>query len=180
MDTTKYQFERFEQKQHQERFEVPPFARLRPNGQLYLSRNAVALWPGVPLAVELLYDRAARVIGLRPANPNAPQVFRVSSSTTQHQFMINYRSFGRLHGITPEASTRYPVTEYDGILCIHLDPPKASRLTGVRSLAQELLDLWDQAERKLLHEPHDLEEHAKLVKRYRQAILQMTDKEPQR
>jgi hypothetical protein len=92
----------------------------------FLSLNGSAFVAlGSPDAVELLFDRDARTIGLEPTEATRPgcSFIRRASPSPNGPFLISAMAFMRYYGICPIRTLRWPADLVDGMLCIHLDEP---------------------------------------------------------
>ena len=90
---------------------------------------------GSPKAVELLYDRADRIIGVRPAaDPDAPHAYQPRGAVGKDYgpYLVSGTAFVHHYGIDVSVSRRYPVTIEDGVLCIDLKKD-GTVITGNRS-----------------------------------------------
>jgi len=89
---------------------------------------------GSPEAVELLYDRTERIIGVRPTDPKAPHAYapRAAVKKDNGPYLVSGTAFVHHYGIDVTATRRYPVTVADGILCIDLKEG-GTVITGNRS-----------------------------------------------
>lgn len=89
-----------------------------------LSINASAYQElGRPTAVELLFDREERIIGIRPslAATGGLQVWFPSGKTAPAQ--VSAGRFFKYFGIGIESTLRHPAVMDDGVLCVDLDEP---------------------------------------------------------
>lgn len=74
-----------------------------------------------PEAVELLFDRAAQVIGLRPVNrASVPHAYPVRQQNHSQSFVVAAVSFCQAHGILTDQARRYNAAMQDGILEVDL------------------------------------------------------------
>lgn len=90
---------------------------------LSLNRAAMALL-GDPKAVEFLFDPTDRIVGLRAADPDGANSYRLSrAGAGGRQWQAAARAFIRYYGLEAERSTRRPATLVDGILCVDLKDP---------------------------------------------------------
>lgn len=110
-----------------------PHVTIQRRGTMSLNKSAyVAL--GSPEAVELLYDPAERIVGLRPVDPRADHAYTVRASTTSGSgtFAISAMAFTRFYDIDTTQSRRWPAYLDDGVLCINLNHP-ATPVTSNRA-----------------------------------------------
>jgi hypothetical protein len=103
-----------------------PTLSIGRQGGFTLNRTAYETL-GRPVAVELLYDRSKRIIGIRPADPKGPNSYKVVATYKDLRFEISGKAFMTFYGIdlpTVTTALRWPVTMIDGVLCVNLnDPP---------------------------------------------------------
>lgn len=91
-------------------------------GCLLLNRAARAAM-GEPEAVELLYDQAERIVGLRPVPVETPHAFRVGISGDGAWGSIGALGFVRHYGIDRSVARRRLAYLDDGVLCVDLRQP---------------------------------------------------------
>lgn len=101
-----------------------PFVSLQKRGPLSLNRAAFALL-GEPSAVELLYDKAAQVIGLRAVSPKEPYAYPVRpqgrAGRDPSNWLIAGDKFANHYGIDTSVTRRFPAEmRSDDILAIDL------------------------------------------------------------
>lgn len=97
-----------------------PAATVLVGGNISLNRAAYEAL-GQPDAVELLYDRDARIIGLRPVPREVPHAFPLQSRGSVR--VVAGRAFAQHFRIDASVSTRRPAYVEDGVLCIDLRRP---------------------------------------------------------
>lgn len=98
-----------------------PHVTIHKRGTMSLNRTAfVAL--GSPDAVELLYDRQAQIVGLRPVPADAENVsqVRASSHSPSGPWVISAMAFTRFYDIDTRVSQRWSAYVENGILCVDL------------------------------------------------------------
>lgn len=103
-----------------------PLVTIQKRGAMSLNRSA---WCAIdsPKAVELLYDRTAHIIGLRPIEPDADNAYPVRPATTSAgPYVISAMAFSHFYEIDTVTTRRWPAYLEDGVLCIDL-----LRSTGV-------------------------------------------------
>ena len=101
-------------------------------GQLSLNEAAFAEL-GSPKAVELMFSRADRLIGIRPVDPNEPHAYspRTAAKNKGHgPYVISGAAFFTHFGIDVPQTTRYTVTMNDNTLVIDLKEPGIPLTTG--------------------------------------------------
>jgi hypothetical protein len=106
-----------------EMFRAPPkgpAVTITANGLLIFSWDAYELL-GKPEAVQLLYDKDQRIIGIRPAGREAENTHRVRLSG-RYTRVVSARAFCRHVGIEGE-SRRWPLTMKDGIGHVDIGQP---------------------------------------------------------
>jgi len=99
-----------------------PSVTIQRRGLISLNRSAYSLI-GDPEAVELLYDRSDRVIGLRPAELTSPNAYpvRAQGSEDTGPLLVAGQMFTKYYGIDTTQAIRYVDPKVvDGILCIDL------------------------------------------------------------
>lgn len=109
-----------------------PTVTIQKRGLISLNRSAYAMIDEAP-AVEFLWDRDARIIGLRPAaetNPNAYPL-RPQSKNAAAPLVIAGSAFTKFHKIDTTEARRYVPTVHQGVLCIDISKP-GQRVTSNR------------------------------------------------
>jgi hypothetical protein len=99
-----------------------PAVTLMQRGQMSLNEAAYTEL-GSPEAVELLFSRTNRKIGIRAADPAKPHAYIPRTPAKQKgrgPYIISGAAFFSHFGITVGQTTRYMVTVQDGILTIDL------------------------------------------------------------
>jgi hypothetical protein len=102
-----------------------PHVTVQKRGTLSLNRSAFEAL-GAPDAVKLLYDRDARIIGLRAvpaADPDASLVR--ASSRGRGPWVVSAMAFTKFYGIDTSTTVRRQAYLEDDVLCVDL------RLEGV-------------------------------------------------
>lgn len=103
-----------------------PSVTVTQRGQLSINDAAFAEL-GSPKAVELLYSRADRIIGLRPVDPTERHAYVPRARTAKYNghgpYVVSGSGFLSYFGIEVDQTTRYPATVKDGILRIDLNNP---------------------------------------------------------
>lgn len=110
-----------------------PFVTLQKKGPLSLNQAAYEAI-GKPAAVELLYDRSNRLIGLRPTEPTNPRAYPVRAQAARN-YLIAGQAFTKYYDIDTSVARRYEVEVRDGMLVIDLKTG-GSVATGVRGRAR--------------------------------------------
>ena len=99
-----------------------PHVTIQKRGALSMNRSAfVAL--GSPDAVELLYDRQARLIGLRPVCPTADHAYQVRRSTRAESgpWIISAMAFMHYYDIDIAKTRRWCAQLDHDVLCVDLN-----------------------------------------------------------
>ncbi|MGI8667346.1 MAG: hypothetical protein ACR2N4_15200 [Jatrophihabitans sp.] len=99
-----------------------PLLTIQKRGTISLNRSAfVAL--GEPDAVELLYDRDERVVGLRPVEAAMEHAYPVRSATAKGSgpYVISAIAFTKFYEINTDQSLRWQAHLVGDVLCIDLD-----------------------------------------------------------
>lgn len=112
-----------------------PSITIQRRGLFSLNRAAHQLM-GEPRQVELLFDRRARIIALRPAEVDSPHAYPVrtqSSKNNRGTLMIAGTAFTAFYGIDTTASRRWVPHFEDGMLQIDLSGP-STEIIGNRRL----------------------------------------------
>ncbi|MDQ2846846.1 MAG: hypothetical protein M3Y77_10960 [Actinomycetota bacterium] len=106
---------------------------IQKRGAISLNKTAfVAL--GEPNAVELLYDRTERIIGLRSAQPEAEHAYPVRSAAGGHSpFVVSAIAFTKFYNIDTDRTLRWHASFTDGVLCVELNSV-AIPVTSSRSI----------------------------------------------
>ncbi|HXW35996.1 MAG TPA: hypothetical protein VEJ87_15585 [Acidimicrobiales bacterium] len=89
---------------------------------------------GKPEAVELLYAKKERIIGVRATEPGQPHAYPVRAPDQKRDsgFLVGGRSFTNYYDIDTSVARRYPAYMEGGILCVDLNGPSAE-VTGPRA-----------------------------------------------
>jgi hypothetical protein len=93
-------------------------------GTISLNRSAYAEL-GSPVAVELLYDSGALMVGLRPIDVHEPNAYvvRHPAGVGRGPFVITAMAFTKFYGIDTSQSLRRDAFVEDGVLCVNLNDP---------------------------------------------------------
>lgn len=103
-------------------FASDPYITIQKRGVISLNRAAFGAL-GAPQAVELLYDRTARVVGLRAADPRADDAYQVRATAPGGPFVISAIAFTKHYGIDTSAAHRWLGFVDNGVLCVDLTTP---------------------------------------------------------
>jgi hypothetical protein len=98
-----------------------PQVTIQKRGAISLNRPAYLVL-GSPDAVELLYDRKDRVVGLRPIDPRADNAYRVrrASPSASGPWVISAMAFTKFYDIDTARSLRWPARLNGDVLCVDL------------------------------------------------------------
>ena len=105
-----------------------PTMTIQQKGTFGLNRAAVEAL-GKAERVELLFDRGARVIGLRPVDESVPHGYPVRRQNASHSYVVAATAFCQTYGIPTDRARRYTASTEDGILVVDLN----TEATEVRS-----------------------------------------------
>lgn len=117
-----------------------PTVTVQARGLISINRSAASLIE-TPEAVELLWDPARRVIGLRGSsisNPNAYPLRSQSATSDKGPLLVAGSAFTKFYGIDTSEARRYVPTLEDGVLCVNLSEP-GQRVVSNRRRASESL-----------------------------------------
>lgn len=101
-----------------------PSVTIQKRGMMSFNKAAhVAL--GSPKAVELLFDKTRKIIGIRPVDPEVDHAYPVRSQTNKDDgpYMVSGAAFTKYYGIATDEARRWNADLEDGILCIDLRHP---------------------------------------------------------
>jgi hypothetical protein len=103
-----------------------------------LSMNASAHHAlGAPEAVELLYDRDQKVVGIRPVEPEAAHAYPIRGVKGGSTYMVSGRAFLMYYGVPTDRPVRRDAVMVDGVLIIDLKDPGRDA-TSNRNRAKKL------------------------------------------
>ncbi len=114
------QFERFDKRKASA--SQSPFVTLQRRGPISLNQAAFEEL-GKPEAVELLYAREERVIGLKPTSLKQPYAFPVRPQGSRGRagnYTVAGQAFTKNYGIDTSVARRYAAEMQDGTLLIDL------------------------------------------------------------
>jgi len=115
-----------------------PSVTIQKRGLISINRSAHALM-GEPVAVELLYDREQRIVGLRPATEDVPHAYPLRPQSNKQEgsgpLMVAGTAFTQFYEIDTTVSKRWTPAMQDGVLCIDLKQ-EGIEATSNRSRAQ--------------------------------------------
>ena len=106
-----------------------PAITVMQRGQLSINDAAFALL-GSPGAVELMYSRANRIVGLRPVDPSEPHAYvprtRSAKNRGHGPYVVSGAAFFSYFGIEVKQTARYAATMQNGVLTIDLKEHSAA------------------------------------------------------
>ncbi len=99
-----------------------PAVTVQAKGTLSVNRAAAEAL-GYPQRVELLFDRGARVIGLRPADASVRHSYPLRKQQKSSSYVLAATAFTQAYGIPTDRARRFSAVLEDGILVIDLNGP---------------------------------------------------------
>ncbi|HEV3231901.1 MAG TPA: hypothetical protein VG245_06585 [Candidatus Dormibacteraeota bacterium] len=100
-----------------------PFVTIQKKG-IFAFNHAAYVALGEPQAVQLLFDKANRVVGFRASDPDDPHVNAVRDNAKHTTHMVPGTAFTKHYGIPTDIARRWPARiNGDGILTIDLKEP---------------------------------------------------------
>jgi hypothetical protein len=116
-----------------------PFATIQQGGRVMTINRVAYEMLGGPQAVELLYSKQNRVIGVRQVSPKEPYAFPLRGQGRRGKEPSNYlvaiQAFTKYYSIDTSVAMRYPVDMQKGILTIPLD--RGTVATGPRAKTKD-------------------------------------------
>lgn len=115
-----------------------PAVTIQKRGLMSINRAAFALI-GSPNAVELLWDKERRIIGIRGAeatNPNAYPARPQTASSNRGPMLVAGNLFTRYIELDTSVAKRWTPTIEDGVLCIDLKTPGQKVLSNRQRAAK--------------------------------------------
>jgi hypothetical protein len=88
-----------------------------PRGVFSINRAARKAL-GEPKAVELLFDRTERLIGLRGVSAQVPHAYPLRTQAASSSVLVSGRAFVRHYGISTEVARRYPAAMIGDVLTV--------------------------------------------------------------
>jgi hypothetical protein len=114
---------------------VGPAIAIQKGGILSVNREALDALGGAERVV-LLFDREARLLGLRPATADEGHSYAVRQQGDTQSWLISGKSFLRAYDVPTDHARRYAATMQDGILVADLKAeatvPRKPRAKAVR------------------------------------------------
>jgi hypothetical protein len=90
-----------------------------PGGVFSINRAACTAL-GEPEAVELLFDRAEQLIGLRGVAARVPHAYPLRTQSSSSSVLVSGRAFTRHYGISTDVARRYPARMVADVLAVDL------------------------------------------------------------
>ena len=108
-----------------------PQVTIQRRGMFSLNRSAF-LALGSPGAVELLYDKDDRIVGLRPVEASARHAYHVRQSTRSSSgpFVVSAMAFTKFYDINTSLTQRWVAYMDDGVLCVNLSADPAAVISA--------------------------------------------------
>lgn len=118
-----------------------PEVTIQRKGVFSLNRAAYEALGG-PDAVELLYDREERLIGIRKVTPDTPHSYTVRPLNRGSTYLFSGTAFTNWYGIPTPVSKRWPGALQEDMLVVDLKQPGIAS-TSNRSKPQQNGDSRD-------------------------------------
>lgn len=96
-----------------------PIVAIQKRGILSLNQAAFEALSSPP-AVELLFDRESRMVGLRGVDTAAPHAYTVRKQPGANTYVVSAKSFVKAYDIPTDVTRRYRADFADGVLSIDL------------------------------------------------------------
>lgn len=103
--------------------QAQPVVAIQRKGALAINGAAFEAL-GSPEAVELLYARKERIIGIRAADPEQAHAYPTRKPKGGLARLVSAAGFLKHYGIGVDRLMHYPATMVDGILSVDLDHPE--------------------------------------------------------
>jgi len=117
-----------------------PAVTVMQRGQLSINDAAFELL-GSPKAIELMYSRSDRIVGLRPVDPSEPHAYVPRTRSAKYRghgpYIVSGAAFFNYFGIEVKQTERYTATLQDGVLTIDLKKPGVPLPSGVSEPADQ-------------------------------------------
>ncbi|WP_144721717.1 hypothetical protein [Agrococcus jejuensis] len=103
-----------------------PSITIQKKGIFSINRAAHKLI-GEPETVELLFDKDAKIIAMKPSSESHAYNIRPQASSSENgQMILSASAFTQFYDVDTEVSRRYKPYEQDGMLCIDLRGPSVA------------------------------------------------------
>lgn len=112
-----------------------PSVTIQKKGIFSINRAAHNLI-GAPETVELLFDREAKIIAMKPSDEAHAYPIRAQTSSGTGQVIMSASAFTQYYDVDTQVSRRYKPYEQDGMLCIDLAGPSID-VIGNRSKQED-------------------------------------------
>ncbi|MDQ1130396.1 hypothetical protein [Microbacterium sp. SORGH_AS_0888] len=112
-----------------------PSVTIQKRGIFSINRAAHNLI-GAPDTVELLFDRDARIIAMKPSSEPHAYAIRPQTASGTGQVILSATAFTQYYDVDTDVSRRYKPYEQDGLLCIDLKGPSIE-VIGNRSKQED-------------------------------------------
>jgi hypothetical protein len=116
-----------------------PFATIQQGGRVMTLNRVAYEMLGGPEAVELLWNKQNRVIGVRQVSPKEPYAFPLRAQGRKGREPSNYlvaaQAFTKHYDIDTSVAMRYPVEMQGDVLTIPLD--RGTVATGPRAKTKD-------------------------------------------
>jgi hypothetical protein len=96
-----------------------PIATIQKRGSISFNEAAFQAI-AAPEAVELLFDRSARIVGLRGVDPSAAHAYPVRKQPNSKSFIVAGQAFTQYYGIDTSIARRYPAGVEEKTLVVDL------------------------------------------------------------
>jgi hypothetical protein len=106
-----------------------PLVTIQKRGFISLNHAAFRAL-GEPKAVELLYDQAKKVVGLRTAGPGIPTAYPVRPNTKGTSYIVSGMAFTKHYGIDTTVARRWPAQMKSSVLCVDIGKRPISTGSG--------------------------------------------------
>ncbi len=131
------EFERFDQRHIA--ISGSPFVTIQKGGRVMTINRVAYEMLGSPEAVELLYSKKDRVIGVRQVSKTEPYAFPLRTQGRKGQDPSNYlvalQAFTKHYNIDTSVARRYPIEMQNDILTVSLD--RGMVATGPRAKSKD-------------------------------------------
>jgi len=109
-----------------------PVVGIQKGGVFTLNRAAFELL-GKPVAVELMFNRAKKVIGFRAAPKVLPHAYSVRPNSAGSTYQVSGSAFARYYGISTEKGRRWRAELVGKILTVDTTQPSLQDRYAMRS-----------------------------------------------
>ncbi len=114
-----------------------PLVTIQKRGTISLNRTAYELL-GSPEAVELLYDRGERVIGIRAVDPDTRHAYPMRKQPSSYSYLFAGQAFAKYYDIPIGETRRYEAEMIGDVLAVDLKqtamiPPPREREGATRA-----------------------------------------------